>query len=82
MELAGFVHRGDYLTSPKVKVVINRRQSSLRWLCDASSAVNASEHFIGAVIDDDMGNVLEYRHLIKSDKHKRIWEQSFTNKLG
>jgi len=34
------------------------------------SAVNASEHFIGAVIDDDMGDVLEYLHLIKSDKYK------------
>ena len=34
------------------------------------SAVNTSEHFIGAVIHDDMGDVLEYRHLTKSDKYK------------
>ena len=46
------------------------------------SAVNASEHFIGAVIDDNTGDMLEYQHLIKSDKYKRIWERSFANELG
>jgi len=46
------------------------------------SAANASEHFIGAVIDDDMGDVLEYLHLIKSDTYKQIWERSFANELG
>ncbi len=45
-------------------------------------AVNAAEHFIGAVIDDNTGNVLEYRHLIKSEKYKRIWKRSFANELG
>ena len=47
-----------------------------------SSAANASEHFIGAVIDNDTGAVLEYRHLIKSEKYSRIWERSFANELG
>jgi hypothetical protein len=46
------------------------------------SAVNASDHFIGAVIDDDTGAVLEYRHLIKLEKYSRIWERSFANELG
>ena len=46
------------------------------------SAANTAEHFIGAVIDDDTGEVLEYRHLIKSEKYKRIWERSFANELG
>jgi hypothetical protein len=36
------------------------------------STETTSEHFIGAVLDDDTGAVLEYRHLIKSDKYKRI----------
>ena len=48
------------------------------------SAENTSEHFIGAVLDDDTGEVLEYRHLIKSEKYKRIWVHSFplkSNKL-
>jgi hypothetical protein len=26
--------------------------------------------------------VLEYRHLIKAEKYKRIWERSFANELG
>jgi hypothetical protein len=46
------------------------------------STENTPTHFIGAVLDDDTGAVLEYRHLIKSDKHKRIWVHSFANELG
>jgi hypothetical protein len=46
------------------------------------SAANASEHFIGAVIDDDTGAMLEYRHLINSEKYRRIWERSFANESG
>jgi hypothetical protein len=46
------------------------------------SAESTSEHFIGAVLDDDTGAVLEYRHLIKSDKYKSIWVHSFANELG
>ena len=37
---------------------------------------------LSAVINDTMGNVLEYRHLIKSDKYGKVWEHSFANKLG
>ncbi len=39
-------------------------------------------NFIGAIVDDITGDVLEYRHLIKSDKHKNIWQRSFANELG
>jgi len=46
------------------------------------SAANASEHFIGAVINDDTGEVLEYWHLIKSEKYKGIWVRSVANELG
>jgi len=42
----------------------------------------ASSNFIGAVIDDDTGAALEYRHLIKSEKYSGIWERSFANELG
>jgi hypothetical protein len=43
---------------------------------------NTSINFIGAIVDDITGDVLEYRHLIKSDKHKDIWQHSFANELG
>jgi hypothetical protein len=46
------------------------------------SAANASEHFIGTVIGDTTGDVLEYQHLIKSDKYRKVWEHSSANKLG
>jgi len=46
------------------------------------SAETTSEHFIGAVIDDDTGAMLEYRHLIKSEKYKSIRMHSFGNELG
>jgi hypothetical protein len=46
------------------------------------SAETTSEHFIGAVLDNDTGAVLEYRHFIKLENYKRIWVQSFANELG
>ena len=39
-------------------------------------------NFIGAVVDDDTGDVLEYRHLIKSATHRAVWQRSFANELG
>jgi hypothetical protein len=48
-----------------------------------NSPVNAnSVNFIGAIIDNVTGNVLEYCHLIKSKSHCTIWQHSFSNKLG
>jgi hypothetical protein len=46
------------------------------------SPINAKVTFIGAIIDDVTGNVLKYRHLIKSESHRAIWQHSFANKLG
>jgi hypothetical protein len=37
---------------------------------------------IGTIIDDDTGDVLEYQHLMKIDKHKQVWAHSFTNEIG
>jgi hypothetical protein len=48
-----------------------------------TSPVNAdSVTFIGAIIDNVTGNVVEYCHLIKSKSHCTIWQHSFANKLG
>ncbi len=41
-----------------------------------------SLNFIGAIIEDITGDVLEYCHLIKSDTHQPIWQKSFANELG
>jgi hypothetical protein len=43
---------------------------------------NTAINFIGTIVNDITGNVLKYRHLKKSDKHKDIWQHSFANKLG
>jgi hypothetical protein len=39
-------------------------------------------HFIGTIIVDNTGDVLEYGHLMKMDKHKHIWAHGFTNEIG
>jgi hypothetical protein len=39
-------------------------------------------HLIGAIINKDTGDVLEYHRLMKLDKHKHVWAHSFSNKLG
>ncbi len=41
-----------------------------------------AHHFIGAVIDNKTGNMLEYRHLVKNKNTRALWETSFTNKIG
>jgi hypothetical protein len=41
-----------------------------------------SINFIGAIVDDITGDVLEYHHLVKSNTHRAIWQKSFANKLG
>ena len=38
--------------------------------------------FAAAVIDDDTGELLEYRHLIKNPKCRKDWGHSFGNELG
>jgi hypothetical protein len=38
-------------------------------------------NFIGAIVDNITGDVLEYRYL-KSDKHRQIWQHSLANELG
>ena len=35
-----------------------------------------------SIIDDETGYSLEYRQLIKRDKHKMIWVKYFANELG
>jgi hypothetical protein len=49
----------------------------------ANSPVTAnSVNFIGAIVNEVTGNVLEYCHRIKSDSHQTIWQHSLANKLG
>jgi hypothetical protein len=45
-------------------------------------STNDPLNFIGAIVDDITGDILEYRHLIKSDSHRSIWQKSFANELG
>jgi hypothetical protein len=37
--------------------------------------------FAYAIIDEDTGNLLEYRHLIKHPKYRKTWSQSFRNNI-
>ena len=47
------------------------RKYPLQFLCD----------FAYAVLDDDTGDLLEYRHLIKHPKYKDTWSQSFRKEI-
>ena len=35
-----------------------------------------------AVLDGDTGELMEYRHLMKNPKYKKIWEKYFGNEVG
>jgi len=48
------------------------RKYPLQFLCDYASAV----------LDDETGEMMEYRHLIKNPKYREAWGKSFGNEIG
>ena len=40
------------------------------------------QYFAGAIVDEETGQAMEYRDLIKHPKHKNTWEISLANELG
>lgn len=49
-----------------------KRKYPLQLLCDIA----------GAVMDAETGEMMEYRHLIRKDKYKKVWGHSFGNEIG
>jgi hypothetical protein len=47
------------------------RKYPLQFLCD----------FAYSVLDDETGDLLEYRHLLKHPKYKDVWSQSFGKEI-
>jgi hypothetical protein len=47
-----------------------------------SQPSHSTIHFIGTIIHDNTGDVLEYCHLMKMDKHKKVWAHRFANEFG
>jgi hypothetical protein len=43
---------------------------------------HSTVHFIGTIINNDTGNVLEFCHLIMMDKKKKVWAHGFANEIG
>jgi hypothetical protein len=41
-----------------------------------------TENFACAILDEETGQSLEFRHLIKMDKYRNVWMKSFANELG
>ena len=58
-------------TAPFTPAQAAARRYPLQFLCD----------FAYAVLDDDTGDLLEYRHLIKHPKYKDTWSQSFGQEI-
>jgi hypothetical protein len=42
---------------------------------------NFAQLFAYAVMDNDTGNLLEYRHLLQNPKYRDTWSKSFGNKI-
>ena len=72
-------------TIPNLEVKRDRKVS--RGLGHANETLQMDEWayedlFAGAIIDDVTGESMEYRHLIKSEKHRAVWEHSLSNEIG
>ena len=37
---------------------------------------------VGAVLDEETGDLLEYHHLIKFPHHKKVWGSAFGKAVG
>ena len=37
---------------------------------------------LNAVLDEDTGELLEYGHLMKNPKYRKLWGKSYGNELG
>ena len=66
---------------------INRKRTVSRGLGYANEILQMEEWayadlFAGSIIDNVTGESMEYRNLIKSDKHRAIWEHSLANEIG
>eukprot|EP00804_Cyclotella_cryptica_P012986 CCRYP_002317-RA/>CCRYP_002317-RA protein AED:0.32 eAED:0.30 QI:0/0/0/1/1/1/3/0/854 len=49
---------------------------------ELTGEANAQGMIVSAVIDNETGDSLEYRHLIKHPKYKEVWMRSYANELG
>jgi hypothetical protein len=65
----------DMLFLPQQQLFTNKQASSwkypLQFLCD----------FAYSVLDDETGDLLKYRHLLKHPKYKDVWSQSFGKEI-
>jgi hypothetical protein len=50
--------------------------------CLSAPTMQPEVHWANAIIDPDTGASMEYRHLLKSPKHREDWTKSFANELG
>ena len=41
-----------------------------------------NKNYAHAILDEETGKALEFRHLIKLDKYRNVWMKSFANELG
>ena len=39
-------------------------------------------HMLNAVLNEDTGELMEYRHLIRDPKYREMWGQAYGNELG
>jgi len=38
-------------------------------------------NYANAVIDNETGEIMEYRHLLKDPKHRKRWQRSFSKEI-
>ena len=48
----------------------------------AAAGLKSPCQMLNVVLNEDTGELMEYRHLIGNPKYREIWGQSFGNELG
>jgi hypothetical protein len=69
-------------SEPEPRYNLRSRPNIILSAIELIGEANARGLVVNAVIDEETGDSLEYRHLIRHPKYKEVWTRSYANELG
>jgi hypothetical protein len=69
-------------SEPEPRYNLRSRHNIVMSAIELVDEANARGIVVNAVIDEETGDSLEYRHLIKHPTYKEVWTKSYANELG
>ena len=75
--------QGSITTDVMLTVIeIRGKKMNMQRLASRKFPMELLCEFAGAVMDDDTGDMLEYRQLVKNPKYRDTWSKAFGKEIG